>query len=111
MLIGRYPNESVLWPKAWPVRTWTFAAFATLALLGQPAPLATAAEKTGKEVVDSACIACHGTGVNGAPKIGDSKAWSKRASQGLSSLTQNALKGIRQMPAHGGNPGLSDFEI
>jgi len=109
MLIGRYLR--VLWPKAWPVRTWTFAALASLALLGQPAAAAAAAEKTGKEVVDSACIACHGTGVNGAPKIGDSKAWGKRASLGLSSLTENALRGIRQMPAHGGNPGLSDFEI
>ncbi len=67
--------------------------------------------RTGKEVVDTVCIECHGSGAKGAPKIGDKKAWSKRASQGLTSLTQNALKGIRQMPSHGGNPGLSDFEI
>jgi cytochrome c5 len=45
------------------------------------------------------------------PKIGDEQAWKKRASQGLSALTDHALKGIRQMPAHGGNPNLSDFEI
>jgi len=68
-------------------------------------------EKTGKEVVDGACIACHGSGVNGAPRIGDEKAWSKRAAHGLTSLTANAIRGIRQMPAHGGNPGLTDFEI
>ena len=67
--------------------------------------------RSGKEVVDSVCAACHGTGAHGAPKIGDRKAWSKRAAQGLTSLTQNALKGIRQMPSHGGNPGLTDFEI
>ena len=30
---------------------------------------------------------------------------------GLSSLTQSALKGIRNMPAHGGNAGLSDLEL
>src|ERR1700730_12404914 len=35
------------------------------------------AERSGKEVVDALCIACHGTGANGAPKIGDKKAWSK----------------------------------
>ena len=35
----------------------------------------------------------------------------KRASQGLTGLTQNALKGIRQMPPHGGNPNLTDLEI
>ena len=57
------------------------------------------------------CVSCHGTGASGAPKIGDSNAWAKRASQGLTSLTQNALKGIRQMPAHGGNLSLTDSEI
>jgi cytochrome c5 len=67
--------------------------------------------RSGKEVVDTVCISCHGSGAKGAPKIGDKKAWSKQAAQGLTGLTQNALSGIRQMPSHGGNPGLSDFEI
>jgi cytochrome c5 len=69
------------------------------------------ADRSGKEVVDTLCISCHGTGASGAPKIGDKKAWAKRASKGLTGLTRNALKGIRQMPAHGGNPSLSDTEI
>ena len=69
------------------------------------------ADRTGKEVVDTLCISCHGTGAGGAPRIGDKKAWAKRASQGLTGLTKNALKGIRQMPPHGGNPNLSDTEI
>lgn len=68
-------------------------------------------ERSGKEVVETVCFACHGSGANGAPKIGDKKAWDKRASQGLTGLTQNALKGIRQMPPHGGNPYLTDLEI
>ncbi|HSD53660.1 MAG TPA: c-type cytochrome [Burkholderiales bacterium] len=68
-------------------------------------------DRTGKEVVDAVCAACHGTGAQGAPKIGDAKAWSKRAAQGLTALTQNAINGIRQMPAHGGNPNVTDFEI
>jgi cytochrome c5 len=68
-------------------------------------------DRSGKQVVEAGCIACHGSGANGAPKIGDKNAWDKRASQGLASLTQNALKGIRQMPPHGGNPNLSDLEI
>ena len=66
---------------------------------------------TGKEVVDKVCASCHATGANGAPKIGDKEAWSSRASQGLSSLTVHALEGIRNMPAHGGHPELSDLEI
>lgn len=72
---------------------------------------ARAAERTGKQVVDAVCSACHATGLLGAPKIGDKKAWSKRAQQGLSSLTQHALDGIRNMPAHGGQPNLTDLEI
>jgi cytochrome c5 len=68
-------------------------------------------ERSGKEVVESVCAACHRTGEKGAPKIGDEKAWSKLAQRGLTSLTESALKGIRNMPAHGGNPGLSDIEI
>jgi cytochrome c5 len=69
------------------------------------------AGRSGKDVVEAVCITCHGTGAQGAPKIGDRKAWDKRASQGLTSLTEHALKGIRQMPAHGGSPGLTDLEI
>ncbi len=67
--------------------------------------------RSGKQVVDAVCVACHGSGANGAPKIGDTKAWSKRAAQGLTSLSQNAIKGIRQMPPHGGSSGVTDVEI
>jgi cytochrome c5 len=73
--------------------------------------VAQSVEKSGKEVVATVCGACHATGAKGAPKIGDKNAWSKLASQGLTSLTEIALKGIRQMPSHGGNPNLTDTEI
>lgn len=89
-------------------------AASTLALVTCLAPgdaLAQHVDRGGKQVVDSLCISCHGTGANGAPKIGDKKAWEKREKQGLASLTKHALDGIRQMPSHGGNPSLSDTEI
>jgi cytochrome c5 len=70
-----------------------------------------AAERSGKEVVDSACASCHASGAKGAPKIGDQKAWLPLAMRGLDSLTEAALKGVRNMPAHGGNMSLSDVEI
>jgi len=85
-----------------------------LALVTYLAPgdvLAQHVDRTGKQVVESLCVSCHSTGAKGAPKIGDKKAWEKRATQGLSGLTQHALNGIRQMPPHGGNPSLSDAEI
>lgn len=72
---------------------------------------ALAVEHSGEEVVTQVCAKCHTTGEQNAPKIGDQAAWAKRAKQGLTSLTEHALKGIRNMPAHGGNAGLSDFEI
>jgi cytochrome c5 len=84
---------------------------AALAFTAPPAAHAQSTELSGKEVVIAVCSRCHASGVQGAPKIGDQKAWSKRASRGLSGLTENALKGIRQMPAHGGNQRISDQEI
>lgn len=68
-------------------------------------------ERQGKEVVDAVCAACHASGKDGAPRIGDEKAWGPRAAQGLTSLTAHAITGIRKMPAHGGNTGVSDVEI
>ncbi len=68
-------------------------------------------ERNGKQVVDSLCISCHGTGAGGAPKIGDAKAWADRAAKGLTGLSKSAMAGIRQMPAHGGNPKLTDTEM
>jgi cytochrome c5 len=69
------------------------------------------AERSGKEVVESLCVSCHGIGARGAPKIGDKKAWSKLSARGLSGLSKSALKGIRDMPPQGGNPNLTDTEI
>ncbi len=68
-------------------------------------------ERSGKTVVDGTCAACHATGAKGAPKIGDQAAWNKLATQGLTGLTKIVLKGIRQMPPHGGNMQLTDTEI
>lgn len=86
------------------------ALFAALAALSGTAD-AQRVERQGKDVVDAVCSPCHVTGKDKAPRIGDAKAWSGRASQGMTALTEHALKGIRNMPAHGGSPGLSDIEI
>ena len=70
-----------------------------------------AAEKTGREVVEQVCAGCHTSGKDGAPKIGDVAAWTQRSKNGLSKLTESAIGGIGKMPAHGGQPSLSDLEI
>jgi cytochrome c5 len=87
------------------------ALLAFAACIAPQAAEAQRGERSGKEVVQETCLTCHGAGVRGAPKLGDRKAWSKRAAQGLTSLTQHALNGIREMPAHGGNLQLTDLEI
>jgi cytochrome c5 len=87
------------------------AALALVAGMASTSAAAQAKERSGKEVVEAQCASCHGTGANGAPKIGDGNAWAKRASQGLTSLSRSALDGIRKMPPHGGNPNLPDTEI
>jgi len=93
------------------LRMWTWAACLAAVGMALPAAAASGGARTGKQVVDSTCISCHGSGAHGAPKIGDKDAWKARASQGLSSLTRHALDGIRGMPAHGGNLKLTDLEI
>jgi cytochrome c5 len=95
--------------RAQALRSATLAA-AALLLVAAPAD-AQRKERQGKEVVDAVCAACHATGKEGAPKIGDAAAWAARRSQGLTALTDHAIKGIRKMPAHGGNAGVSDIEI
>jgi len=89
----------------------TLAATVVLVALMAPQTDARASGRSGEEVVHQVCAACHATGRNGAPKIGDEKAWRARAAQGLSSLTQHAIKGIRNMPPHGGGRGVTDFEL
>ena len=87
------------------------AAVASAVVLASVPASAAYGDRSGKDVVDTVCATCHATGANGAPRIGDPAAWSARAARGLTGLTQSALNGIRKMPAHGGNPGLSDVEI
>ena len=89
------------------------AGIATLALFAMfsgPAA-AQATGRSGKQVVEAVCAACHATGKDNAPRIGDAKAWAKRSSQGLTALSAHAITGIRKMPAHGGSTGVSDLEI
>ena len=75
------------------------------------APSAAGPAKSGKEIWQGTCSACHQSGVLGAPKIGDKAAWAPRIAKGLATLKQHALNGFNNMPAHGGNPALSDEDV
>lgn len=76
--------------------------------------IATASNDTleiGKEVYGKTCVACHATGVSGAPKTGDKGAWSGHIHHGLDHMTESVIKGKGAMPARGGNDNLTDEEI
>ncbi len=67
------------------------------------APTASAVPTTGEEAFKAVCSACHGMGINGAPKAGDHAAWAPRIAQGKEVLYTHAINGIRSMPARGGS--------
>jgi cytochrome c5 len=61
------------------------------------------ASKSPDQLYQGACLACHSTGAAGAPKIGDSGAWSPRIAKGLDSLITSAINGVGAMPPRGGS--------
>lgn len=70
----------------------------------------------GSKVWHHTCAACHETGVAGAPKIGDTKAWAPiLKSTSTHELEQRAIHGYHGkrgvMPAKGGNSSLSDAQV
>jgi cytochrome c5 len=72
-------------------------------------------DKPGEEVYNGTCVACHGAGVAGAPKLGDAAAWGPRIAQGADMLRQHAIQGFTGkagvMPPKGGATNLSDQSI
>lgn len=68
------------------------------------------AMKTGEQVFQAQCAACHATGAAGAPKFGDAAAWGPRLKSGVEALLNSALKGKGNMGPQGGGD-FSDFEI
>ena len=78
------------------------------------APAAVAAKssaRSGEQIVQATCGNCHNAGLNGAPKIGDRAAWTKRVSKGVDAVTAAAIRGHGRMPARGGMADLTDAEL
>ena len=69
----------------------------------------------GKNIYNGMCVACHGAGVAGAPRVGDKDGWAERIEKSATTLYANAINGVQGsggvMPAKGGNPALSDDEV
>ncbi len=71
---------------------------------------APAAARSGKEVYDAVCTACHTAGVAGAPKFGDKAAWEPRVANGLDGLMNTAINGKGAMPPRAGQ-NVPDNEL
>lgn len=69
--------------------------------------------KSPDDVIGKHCNACHGSGLMGSPKIGDSAEWGKRAKEqgGLDGLLAKAITGINAMPPKGTCADCSDDEL
>jgi cytochrome c5 len=65
----------------------------------------------GEQVYTKYCLACHGTGAAGAPKMGDAAAWAPRIAAGKDSLLANATNGLKAMPPKGLCMTCSDAEL
>jgi len=78
-------------------------------------PEPVAAAMSGPQVYNSACLACHGAGIGGAPILGDAAQWVERIAQGADTLNKHAIEGfsgaVGYMPPKGGRLDLSDEEV
>ena len=66
-------------------------------VMSAPAPVvaaAPAAARSGEEIYNTTCTACHGTGAAGAPKVGDVAAWAPRIAKGMDALLESAINGV-----------------
>lgn len=90
---------------------------APIAVAAAPAPAAApaAAARSGDAVYNASCVACHGTGAAGAPKLGDKAAWADRIGQGMDTMVKHAIAGFQGktgvMPPRGTCGTCSDSEL
>ncbi len=66
------------------------------------------AQKSPQQLYEGACLACHASGVAGAPKVGDGAAWQARLGDGIDALLASAIKGKGAMPPKGGSTYSDD---
>ena len=101
------PAEPAAAPAPAPAPAENTAAAAPAAPAAAPA----AASNAGKDLYSTTCVACHGSGVAGAPKFGDKAAWAPFIAQGLDTMVQKATQGIGAMPPKGGSTASdADFK-
>ncbi|MNZ64949.1 Cytochrome c5 [compost metagenome] len=81
--------------------------------VGAVAAAAGGGARSADDIVAKHCNACHGSGVLGAPKVGDAADWKARAGErgGLDALLKSAIAGRNAMPPKGTCADCSDDEL
>lgn len=77
----------------------------------QTAAASSTGERSGEAVFNSACSACHGSGVLGAPRRGNADDWADRLPKGMDVLIEHSINGFNAMPPRGACGNCSDEEI
>jgi len=75
------------------------------------ASAAASGPRSGEQVYNASCMACHSVGVAGAPKLGDKAAWEPRAAKGIDGMLTTAIGGLNAMPPKGTCADCSDDEL
>ncbi len=70
-----------------------------------------AAARSGEQIYNGTCAACHNSGAAGAPKPGDKAAWEPRIARGADSMLQNVINGLKAMPPKGLCMDCSDDDL
>ncbi len=94
----------------------------SLCMVGEPCATAQSVarrglseKRSGEEIYNSNCVACHASGAAGAPIVGANEAsvtaWTPRISKGMETLFTNSIGGINAMPAMGLCMDCTDEDI
>ena len=83
----------------------------SLHIAGAQAEAAAAGPRSGADIYNKSCVACHSSGVLGAPKLQDAADWAPRMEQGFDTVLQNAINGVRAMPPMGTCGDCSNDDI
>ena len=78
--------------------------------LAAPSAGAAAGNRSGEQLYNTTCVACHAAGVANAPKLGDKAAWAPRLALGLDGLLKSAIAGKNAMPPRAGSDA-NDTEL
>jgi len=80
---------------------------------GGSAAAASSGPRSGEDVYNAACMACHSTGAAGAPRLGEAADWADRIGKGIDELYNSGINGLvgTGMIAKGGCMNCSDEEV